>query len=143
MAAMRSERLRLERVVASVAVGRLWVPMQRSRKMITRRALAVTVSTLMAVCSTGWSVPTADAAAVGTHCRSVHAGGYSATHVFVDYMTCRSARTKLRRWLRHGHLPRHKTGWYCSRLGGVVRQCSYPGNSHPSRDFTFWLRRAS
>lgn len=56
-------------------------------------------------------------------------------------MPCRSARAKLRRWLRRGQLPRKQTGWYCYRLSDVVRACSYPGKRNADRSFTFWLRR--
>jgi hypothetical protein len=83
----------------------------------------------------------AEAQAAGLPCDSVRAGGYSATHVFVDFMPCRAARTKLRRWLRRGGFPRKENGWYCIRLGGVVRACSYPGMRNADRSFTFWLRR--
>ena len=107
-----------------------------------RRAAAVLVAViaLLALAAMAASVPGARAAATGVPCRSVHAGGYRATHVFVDFMRCRSARTKLRRWLGRGRLPRHPNGWDCYRLGGRVRECSYPGRDHPTRDFTFWLR---
>jgi hypothetical protein len=84
----------------------------------------------------------ADAQATGVRCKSVRAGGYSATHVFVDFMPCSSARAKLRRWLPRGRLPRKENGWYCYRLGGVVHACSYPGKRNADRSFTFWLRRA-
>lgn len=85
--------------------------------------------------------PAAGAQATGVRCESVRAGGYSATHVFVDFMPCRSARAKLRRWLRRGQFPRNQTGWYCHRLSDVVRACSYPGRRNADRSFTFWLRR--
>ena len=106
---------------------------------LKKLVLALTVTSLMAIAALGAGPATG--AATGLPCRSVHAGGYSATHVFVDFMSCRSARTRLASWLRRGQLPRNSSGWYCSRLGGVVRQCSYPGRRNPSRDFTFWLRR--
>jgi hypothetical protein len=85
--------------------------------------------------------PAAVAQAVGVRCADVKAGGYTATHVFADFMPCRSARAKLRRWLRHGSLPRKENGWYCYRLSGAVRACSYPGKRNAERSFTFWLRR--
>lgn len=87
--------------------------------------------------------PRAEAQAVGVRCADVKAGGYRATHVFADFMPCRSARAKLRRWLPRGRLPRNRDGWYCYRLGGVVRACSYPGKRGADQAFTFWLRRAS
>jgi hypothetical protein len=83
----------------------------------------------------------AEAQAVGVRCADVKAGGYRATHVFADFMPCRSARAKLRRWLPRDRLPRNRDGWYCYRLGGVVRACSYPGRENVRRSFTFWLRR--
>ena len=86
--------------------------------------------------------PAAQGSAAGKHCRSVHAGGHRATHVFVDYMSCRSARKKLHHWMGRGSFPKHTNGWYCYKLGGRVHECSFPGRSNPSRDFTFWLRRA-
>jgi hypothetical protein len=86
-----------------------------------------------------------EAQAVGVRCADVTAGGYGATHVFADFMPCRSARAKLRRWLRRDRLPRNREGWYCYRLGGRVRACSYPGKRGigDPKSFTFWLRRAS
>jgi hypothetical protein len=90
------------------------------------------------------AVPSAaEAQAVGVRCKSVQAGGYRATHVFADFMPCRYARAKLRRWLPRGRLPRKRSGWYCYRLGGVVRACSYPGRRNARRSFTFWLRRVA
>jgi hypothetical protein len=83
----------------------------------------------------------AEAQATGIPCESVRAGGYSATHVFVDFMRCSTARAKLRRWLRRGQFPQKATGWYCYRLSDVVRACSYPGKRNADRSFTFWLRR--
>lgn len=83
----------------------------------------------------------AEAQATGIRCKSVRAGDYSATHVFVDVMPCRSARAKLRRWLRRDQLPRKQNGWYCYRLSELVRGCSYPGKQDANRSFTFWRRR--
>jgi hypothetical protein len=109
-----------------------------------KKTIAITAATtLIAGVTTGAVASSADAQAVGKRCRPVTAGGYSATHIFADYMTCRSARTKLRRWLRRGRLPRKQIGWYCYRLGGVVRACTYPGRMGADRAFTFWLRRAA
>jgi hypothetical protein len=110
---------------------------------MVRYATACGVATLVAFGSALFVVSEADAAATGVHCRSVHAGHYKATHVFVDFMRCRDARSKLRKWLKRGHLPRHHHGWYCHSLGSPVRECSYPGKKHASRDFTFWLYRVS
>lgn len=109
-----------------------------------RTTIVIAVSTVVAAGASGAAVPVADAQAVGKRCRPVKAGGYSATHLFVDYMTCRSARAKLRRWLRRGRLPQNSTGWYCYRLGeGIVRACSYPGRTGADQSFTFWLGRTS
>jgi hypothetical protein len=87
--------------------------------------------------------PAAEAQAVGVRCADVSAGGYLATHVFADFMPCRSARAKLRRWLRRDRLPRNRNGWYCYRLSGRVRACTYPGRRGLGgpKSFTFWLRR--
>lgn len=85
----------------------------------------------------------ARAQATGVRCESVRAGGYSATHVFVDFMPCRSARARLRRWLPREQFPRKPNGWYCYRLSDVVRTCSYAGKRDATRSFTFWLRRAA
>jgi hypothetical protein len=86
----------------------------------------------------GGSFYPAEAQAVGVRCKSVQAGGYRATHVFADFMPCRSARAKLRRWLRRDRLPRKRNGWYCRRLGdGVLRACSSPGRRNARRGFTF------
>jgi hypothetical protein len=88
--------------------------------------------------------PAATAQAVGVRCEDVRAGGYAATHVFADFMPCRSARAKLRRWLPRDSLPRNPSGWYCYRLTGRVRACTYPGRlglADP-KSFTFWLRRS-
>jgi hypothetical protein len=104
-------------------------------------AMALTLCAVAVLLTSAGRTPSADAAAVGVKCRPVTAGGYSATHVFVDYMTCHSARTKLRRWLPRDRLPRNPNGWYCYRLGGVVRVCGYPGRTNARKDFTFWLRR--
>jgi hypothetical protein len=62
-----------------------------------RIAMAVTLCAIAVLLTSPGRTPPADAAAVGVKCRPVTTGGYGATHVFVDYMTCRSARTKLRR----------------------------------------------
>jgi predicted anti-sigma-YlaC factor YlaD len=108
---------------------------------MTKRALALVLSAVVALSVVAIGASTAPAAATGIHCKSVHAGRYSATHVFVDFMRCKSARGKLHTWLASGHLPRHTNGWYCRRLSGVIRECSFPGKSNPSKDFTFWLRK--
>jgi hypothetical protein len=59
------------------------------------------------------TITAADVAAVGKRCRPVRSDGYAASHVFVDYMTCRSARSKLR--IR-------ETGAAFRRRGGVDRR---------------------
>jgi hypothetical protein len=87
----------------------------------------------------------AEAQAVGKRCRDVQAGGKRATHVFADFMPCRSVRAKLRRWLPRRSLPRTRGGWYCYRLSGRVRACTYPGKRGlgDPKSFTFWLRRVA
>jgi hypothetical protein len=92
------------------------------------------------------ALPTAaEAQAVGVRCKSVQAGGYRATHVFADFMPCRSVRAKLRRWLPRGRLTQNSDGWYCYRLHGVVRACTYPGRRGIGgpKSFTFRLRRVA
>lgn len=102
------------------------------------------ISALVGVVALVLALPTAaEAQATGVPCKSVRTGGYSATHVFVDFMPCRSARSKLRRWLPREQFPRKQNGWYCYRLSEVVRACSYPGKRNADRSFTFWLRRIS
>jgi hypothetical protein len=90
-------------------------------------------------------VSAAEAQAAGKRCRDVQAGGKRATHVFADFMPCRSVRAKLRRWLPRARLPRKRNGWYCYRLHGRVRACTYPGKRGISdpKSFTFWLRRVA
>jgi hypothetical protein len=101
-------------------------------------------SLLAALALYGLPVPAAEAQAVGKRCRDVQAGGKRATHVFADFMPCRSARAKLRRWLPRRSLPRKRDGWYCYRLSGRVRACTYPGRRDiGDKSFTFWLRRVS
>jgi hypothetical protein len=112
------------------------------RRLIKRLVPTVLVVSTVAIAS-GVTAPAADAQAVGKRCRAVESGGYAASHVFVDYMTCRSARSKLRRWLRRDDLPTESAGWYCYRLGEVVHACSYPGKSNARVSFTFWLRRTA
>jgi hypothetical protein len=85
----------------------------------------------------------AQAQATGVPCKPVRAAGYSATHIFVDFMPCGPARAKLRRWLPREQFPRKQNGWYCYRLSEVVRGCSYSGKRDANRSFTFWLRGAS
>ena len=65
------------------------------------------------------------------------AGGYKTTHIQAHNMTCASARSKLRRWLRRGSLPENQYGWYCDRKAGI---CS-AGNGGGAPHFTFRLRR--
>jgi hypothetical protein len=86
----------------------------------------------------------AEAQAVGVRCADVKAGGYRATHVFADFMPCRSARAKLRRWLPRDRLPRNRGGWLVLLPPRrCLRACSYPGKRGATHGFTFWLRRAS
>lgn len=114
-----------------------------SQRIALTKAIAIAASIGAAAAVTSTTAPSADAQAVGKRCRSVTAGGYRATHVFADFMPCRSARSKLRRWLRRGSLPKNENGWYCYRLGGVVRARSYPGRTGGEQAFTFWLRRVA
>jgi len=103
---------------------------------------AVTLVMLSSLVSPG-TTAAVESPAVGKPCRSVTWGGYKASHVFVDFMPCPSARNKLRRWLHRDQLPKNPLGWYCYRLGGVVHACTYPGKRGPGRlGFTFWLRSA-
>jgi hypothetical protein len=106
---------------------------------VKKTTIVAAVIAVGAIGVAGVRSPAAWAPAVGKHCASIHAGGYNATHVFVDYMPCSSARNKLRRWLRRDQLPRNRSGWYCYRLGDPVWSCGYPGKSHVRMDFTFWL----
>jgi hypothetical protein len=87
----------------------------------------------------------AEAQAAGKRCHDVQAGGKRATHVFADFMPCQSARAKLRRWLPRRSMPRKRNGWYCYRLTGRVRACTYPGRRGIAdpKSFTFWLRRVA
>ncbi len=74
-------------------------------------------------------------------CLPVRAGGYRATNLHAQRLTCRSARTKLRRWLRRGRLPHNSDGWLCYREEGT-RICSYlGGTSLYAPNFYFKLRR--
>ena len=74
-------------------------------------------------------------------CLSVRVGGYRATNLHAQRLTCRSARTKLRRWLRRGRLPHNSDGWMCYREEGT-RICSYlGGTSLYAPNFYFKLRR--
>jgi hypothetical protein len=85
----------------------------------------------------------AEAQAVGKRCADVKAGAKRATQV--DLMPCRSVRAKLRRWLARERLPRKPDGWYCYRLSGRLRACTYPGRRGigDRKSFTFWLRRVA
>ena len=82
----------------------------------------------------------AEAAIVDRACLSVRAGGYLATGLHAQKVTCRSARTKLRRWLRQGYLPKNSDGWYCYREEGL-RICSYLGGPLFAPNFYFVLTR--
>jgi endonuclease YncB( thermonuclease family) len=74
-------------------------------------------------------------------CRSVRGGEYLATNLHAQKVTCRSARGKLRRWLRRGRLPRKQNGWFCYREEGT-RICSYLGGpSLYAPNFYFQLQR--
>jgi hypothetical protein len=108
-----------------------------------KATLVVVLSTLAGLGVIGAQPPVAWAPAVGVHCTSVRAGGVTATHVFADYMPCRSVRSKLRRWLPRSHLPRKRTGWWCDPIGsnprgGRIWSCTYPGSDQARRGFTFW-----
>jgi hypothetical protein len=74
-------------------------------------------------------------------CLSVQAGGYRATNLHAQRLTCLSARTKLRRWLDRGRLPRNSDGWLCYSEEGL-RICSYLGAaSFHAPNFCFKLKR--
>jgi hypothetical protein len=81
-------------------------------------------------------------AIVDRACKSVRAGGYVATHLHAQKLTCTSARNKLRRWLGRGRLPRNQQGWLCYREEGT-RICSYLGGpSSIAPNFYFVLSRS-
>jgi hypothetical protein len=74
-------------------------------------------------------------------CKSVRSGGYLATNLHAQKVTCRSARRKLRRWLTRGRLPKKQNGWFCYREEGT-RICSYLGGpSVYAPNFYFQVRR--
>jgi hypothetical protein len=100
--------------------------------------LAAVTAVLVALLAPTATAPNADAAAVGIKCKPVRAGGYVAYRVYADYMPCRSARAKLRRWLRRDFLPTNRGGWYCDVLNGNLYTCAY--GAPADRGFTFWLR---
>ena len=79
---------------------------------------------------------------VDRSCESVRAGGYVASQLHAQKVTCRSARAKLKRWVRRGRLPKNPNGWLCYREEGI-RICSYLGGpSTFAPNFYFVLRRA-
>jgi hypothetical protein len=87
-----------------------------------RRTLAVTVAVAALL-----AVPAPAHAQVSRNCKSVTSGQWRATGVIAVNMPCRSARNKLRRWLRRERLPRNRNGWYCTRrsaIRGRNRQCA-------------------
>jgi hypothetical protein len=102
-----------------------------------RLVLVVLIAGIAA--SSGTSGP-AEAAIVDRACLSVRAGGYLASSLHAQKVTCRSARTKLRRWLRRGSLPKNPDGWLCYREEGL-RICSYLGGSLVAPNFYFVLTR--
>ena len=73
-------------------------------------------------------------------CKGVRAGGYLATDLHTQKVTCQSARNKLRRWLRRGRLPKNQNGWLCYREEGI-RICSYLGGPFIAPNFYFVLTR--
>jgi hypothetical protein len=86
-----------------------------------RRTLAVIVAlaALLAV-----SAPAE--AQVNRRCKPVTSGQWQATRVTAFNMPCRSARSKLRRWMRRQRLPNNPRGWRCagfSAIRGRNSQC--------------------
>jgi hypothetical protein len=111
--------------------------MFRSRVMVMGVVLAA------ALCSSveAQDSSSAHASVVDRACLPVQAGDYQATKLHAQRLTCRSARTKLRRWLRRGRLPHNSYGWFCYREEGL-RICSYlGGTSSFAPNFYFVLKR--
>ena len=71
-------------------------------------------------------------------CRSVSAGGRRADQIDVTNLTCRTARRKLRKWMRQGSFPQGYR-WWCGRRSGARWICS-AGNGGYAPHFTFRLR---
>jgi hypothetical protein len=101
--------------------------------------LLVILTVAAALTSAASPLPS-EAAPFDRACKSVRAGGYLASSLHAQKVTCRSARTKLRRWLRRGSLPKNPDGWLCYREEGL-RICSYLGGSLVAPNFYFVLTR--
>jgi hypothetical protein len=76
-------------------------------------------------------------AAAGMPCGALTDGQWRATDIQATHLTCRSARTKLRRWLPPP-LPANPLGWNCFPFRGR-RMCAVGQGDAPR--FTFRLRR--
>lgn len=110
--------------------------------MRTRHAIVIAVLLAAALSAPAKGRHRSSATASATRaCLPVQAGGYRATNLHAQRLTCRSARTKLRRWLRRGHLPHNSDGWLCYGEEGL-RICSYlGGTSFYAPNFYFVLKR--
>jgi hypothetical protein len=76
-------------------------------------------------------------AAAGTPCGGLTDGRWRATDIRATHLTCRSVRTKLRRWLPPP-LPANSYGWNCFAFRGR-RMCAVGQGDAPR--FTFRLGR--
>jgi hypothetical protein len=86
-----------------------------------RWTLALTVAMAVLLLT----VPAPAEGQVNRDCKSVTSVQWKATRVTALNMTCRSARNKLRRWLRRERLPHNVNGCDCKRIAvhGRNRQC--------------------
>jgi hypothetical protein len=100
------------------------------------REVEVKRAVVAAVVAVALALPAAVEAA-GTPCGSLTDGHWKATDIRATHLTCRSARTKLRRWLPPP-LPANPIGWNCFRFRGR-RMCAVGQGDAPR--FTFRLRR--
>ncbi len=104
---------------------------------------------MTAILMTALALPATADAQVERKCRPVAGGPWKATGISVYNVNCRSARAKLRRWLRADRrplLPRNPDGWQCGRysLPGsqANRQCrSYPYGNDTAVGFVLRLQR--
>jgi hypothetical protein len=88
---------------------------------------------LAALAQAGPLTERADAAA----CAKVHVRGEgTASHIRTHNVSCRNARTKLRRWMKT-RFPRNQFGWYCA-MSRPRKLCS-GGNGMGAPYFTFRL----
>ena len=101
-------------------------------------ALIVVMAAAPAAAASGPTASAADRA-----CRPAVAGGFIARKLHVQRVSCRSAKTKLRRWLRQDRplVGRHR-GWLCYTEEGLVI-CSYVRSqgSGVAPNFYFVLRK--